>query len=378
MSISFRNALAAAAAIALAACGDSDKTAAPQVISAAVETVRTADLPEIRFAAGTVRAATVAPLAARVMGNVTRVFVAAGDRVQAGQILAEIDDRDARAQTVRARAGVAEVEQAIGGAGSAIAAAEAQARVAESTFQRYSRLRERGSVSAQEFEEAQARHRAAQAELERARRGRDQLLARRDEVRATNTLAETGLDYTRLRAPISGIVSARLVDPGAQAVPGMPLFSIESGDRYRVEAMVDEQDPIRSGDPVVIEIGREQIDARVTQVVESVDPATRSSLVKIDLARRDGLRSGAFARVAFTTGTRRGISVPESAVARNGQLETLFVVDPAGVARLRLVTLGDRSGKRIEVLSGLSDGENVVVSHTQSLRDGVKIERSRI
>lgn len=375
-SIFSRNAFSGAALIALAACGGDARSPEPPTVRAAVETVQASAITELRFTSGVVRAANIAPISSRVMGNVTRVLVSAGDRVEAGQILAEIDDRDARAQNERARAGSTEVEHAIAGANAAIAAAEAQARVASATFERFTRLRQRGSVSAQEFEEVEARHRAAQSELERARRGREQLLARRDDARAATTQAATGLDYTRVRAPIAGIVSARFVDPGAQAAPGMQLFTIDGSDRYRVEIYSDERETVRPGDPAVVEIAGERIDTRVAQVVASIDPATRTSLVKIELPRHAALRSGAFARVGLAAGSKQGISVPSAAVVRRGEIESVFVVDSAGIARLRLVTLGDANGGRVEVLSGLTAGERIVTTTVAGLRDGVKVDGS--
>jgi multidrug efflux system membrane fusion protein len=362
----------AAAAILLGACGGQAVHEAAQSVAAPVEVVRSETLPETRITTGTVRSTTVSPLAAKVMGNVTRVLVAEGQRVRAGEILVEIDDREGRAKTEQASAGSSEVDQAIWGAAAAVDAAQANADLAKATYKRFAALRERGSVSPQEFEEVAARKTAADAQLDQAKRGREAMLARKSQARAGLAEAETLLSYSRVRSPIDGIVTARMVDPGAQAAPGMLLLTVEDDSHYRVDTMADEElaGRVRAGDPVTID---GKINARVTNIVPAVDPATRSALVKIDLPRHSGLRSGAFVRVAFAVGSRSGITVPASAIARRGQLTSVFVVDAQQTARMRLVTIGDPQQGRVEVLSGIDPGEKVVIQLNSELRDGVRV-----
>ncbi|MGZ7079112.1 MAG: efflux RND transporter periplasmic adaptor subunit, partial [Thermoanaerobaculia bacterium] len=205
-----------------------------------------------------------------------------------------------------------------------------------------------------------------------ARRGHEAMLARKSQARAGLAEAETFLSYSRVRSPIDGIVTARMVDPGAQAAPGMQLLTVEDDRHYRVDTTVDEElaSHVRTGDPVMID-GR--INARVTNVVPNVDPATRSALVKIVVPRDSGLRSGAFVRVAFAVGSRSGITVPESAIVRRGQLTSVFVVDTQDLARMRLVTIGDPREGRVEVLSGIDPGEKIVVRLSNELHDGARI-----
>lgn len=365
----------AATAIFLAACGSESTTVAPQAVSAPVEVVTSTTLPETRITTGTVRSTTVSPLSAKVMGNVTRVLVTEGQRVRAGELLVEIDDREGRARTAEATAGGSEVDQAIAGANAAVSAAQANAALAEATYNRFAALRSRGSVSPQEFEEVTARKAGADAQLDQAKRGREALLARRAGVRAGLSVAETFLSYSSVRSPIDGIVTARMIDPGAQAAPGMPLLIVEDDSRYRVETTVDERLAARvhAGDTVTIDGGATPITARVANIVPGVDPGTRSALVKIELPRDSGLRSGSFVRVAFAIGSRNGVTVPATAVTRRGQLTSVLVVGDDRIARMRLVTLGEPQGDRIEVLSGLEAGETIVPKLRNDLRDGVRV-----
>lgn len=378
-SIFSRKSLTLVALAVAAACSKSEHSAPAPTVDAAIEVVHSAAVPQLRIVSGTVRSATVSPLSAKLMGNVTRVLVTEGDHVRAGQPLLEIDNRDIRAKADQAQAGGREVEQAIDGATAAVAAAEANAAFANATYKRFAALRERGSVSPQEFEEVAAKRAGADAQLEQAKRGHDALLARRSGAKAAVSEAETYLAYSVVRSPFDGIVTARFIDPGAQAAPGMPLLIVEDASHYRVEATLDEDlaQTVRAGDAVVVDSGSRRIDARITNLVPSLDPSTRSALVKIDLPPGSGLRSGAFVKVGFKTGTRNAISVPPAAVAQRDGISSIFVIDGDGIARMRLVTLGDTAGDRIEVLSGLDDGERIVPRITNEIRDGVRITSAR-
>ena len=340
-----RRLLLTAAVCLLASCGRETPRTETAKYAGPTGEARNESLPDTRITTGTVRTTNISPLAAKVMGNVTRVLVNEGDRVHAGDLLLEIDDREMRARSAQAAAGASEVDHAI-------AAARANADVAAKTYERFTMLRARGSVSAQEFDEVAARRSAAQAQLEQA-------LAQRVRAGAGQSEAATLLSYSRVRSPLSGVVTARMIDPGAQAAPGMPLLTVEDDSHYRVETTVDEELAARAhaGDVVHVD-GKE---ARITNIVPAVDPSTRSALVKIELPPQSGLRSGAFVHVAFTIGSRSAITVPAAAVRHRGQLTSVSVIDTNGAAQMRLITLGDTFGERIEVLSGLDANEKVAL-----------------
>jgi len=346
-------------ALVFVTCTQSEKPIDRETVDAPVISVQRASLPLFHSVAGTVRAETTSTLAANVVGTVVRVLVAEGDRVRAGQVLVEIDPRERRAQVDRSRAGRDEVERAI-------EAAAANAQLAETTHRRYLTLRERGSASQQEYDEAKARHTAAQAELNR-------LIAKRGEARAAASQAEAVLDFSSIRAPIDGVVSARFVDPGAQAAPGVPLVTIENETATRIDANVPEHVSVRAGDRAIVIAGERRLDARVTRVQPSVDSAARSALVKLQLD--EPLRAGTYVKVSFPAGARDAVSVPLAALVRHGQLTSVFVVGSDHIARMRLVTIGSTDGSQAEVLSGLTVGEEIV-SAPARVRDGVVVRRS--
>lgn len=352
MSSRFSNAILLS--LLAAACGRPATAPSPETVQAPVGVARRASLPTFHSVAGTVRSQTASTLAANVVGTVVRVTVAEGDRVRAGDVLVEIDAREPRAQAERARAGRDELERAVEGAA-------ANAQLAETTYRRFEALRARGSASQQEFEEARARHIAAQAEVAR-------LTASRAGARAAVTQAAAVLDYSSVRAPIAGVVTARFVDPGAQAAPGVPLVSIEEERATRVDATVPEGIPVIAGARAFVEAGDQRLEARVVRVQPSVDSTTRSALVKLELAQP--LRAGTYVKVSFPAGERTAVVIPATALVRRGQLTSVFVVDKGNVTRMRLVTIGATNGADVEVRSGLEAGESIV-SAPDRVRDGV-------
>ncbi len=340
----------------LGGCSHPEKAEPHPTVEAPVIVVESASLPILHAVAGTVRSSTTSTLAANVVGTVVRVRFAEGDRVRAGEVLVEIDAREGRAQLDRAKAGTQEAERAID-------AQAANAELAESTWRRFEALHERKSVSEQEFSEARARRTAAQAELSR-------LKARRSEARAAAEQAEALLAYSSVRAPIDGVVTARFVDPGAQAGPGVPLITIEAERAARVDANVPENVTVRVGDQASVEAGDQHLSARVTRVQPSVDSGARSALVQLQLERP--LRSGTYVQVSFAIGTRTAVTVPLSALVRRGQLNSVFVVGAGQVASMRLITVGVVDGLHVEVLSGLNAGEKIVAAPAR-VRDGMVV-----
>lgn len=363
----------------LTGCGEPSEAppaAQSQAVPVNVATVRAEQWPAIYEATGTVRARTSAIIAAKWMGYVREVKVQVGDRVRQGQLLVSLDARDLDASANRAESAREEVRSAIPEADSAVAAAQANLDLVQSTFKRMNELYQKKSISDQEFDEASAKRKAAQAEFEMARARRTQLDAKLAQAGQEVRSAQVTQSYAEVQAPFAGIVTAKSVDPGNLAVPGAPLLTIER-DGYRLEASVEESklSSIRVGQPVAVTLDGidRTFDARVSEIAPSVDAASRAYTVKIDLPSGASLRSGAFGRARFQLGNRPVLAIPAAAVTERGQLQSVFV-DENGVARTRLITLGDKDRDQVEVLSGLSAGEQVIVPVPQSLADGAHVE----
>jgi len=347
--------LIVAGVISLSSCSTEHlaKTPSPETIgNIPVLAAQQASSPDLLEALGTVHAAQTSDLASQMMGNIVEIRVHEGDRVQRGQVLATIDDSQPRAAVDRATAAELAAQQQL-------AAADSDLALAESTLKRYQNLYDRKSVSPQEFDEVKARQQAALARRDMAKAGQAQ-------AQAALSQARTSLDYTRIRAPFDGVVTAKKADSGALASPGIPLLTVEDVRRYRLEAAVNESDLryVRIGQqvPVAIDaLDNAGLQGKVVQIVPAADPASRTFLVKVELPIDARLRSGLFGRAQFSRGERQALLIPRSAVVERGQLQGIYVLDQNRVASLRYITLGKPSGTEVEVLAGLQDGELLVI-----------------
>jgi RND family efflux transporter MFP subunit len=322
-------------------------------------------VPDLIVAVGTVRAAETSQIAAQVMGNVTAVNVREGDSVSRGQILATVD-------STQALAGLQRAEAALAASQHELLAAETEKILTESTLKRFDMLYQRKSVSPQEYDEMKARYQGALARAEAAQAGAYQ-------AKAGVKQAQTDFGYTKLRAPFVGIVTERKADPGTLATPGMHLLTVEARGRYRLEATIDESDLrfVNVGDsvPVVLDARPDQtLVGKVTHIVPAADPNTRTFLLKIELPPNPFLRSGLFGRASLFRGERDSLMVPRTAVVDRGALKAVYVVGTDQIASLRYVTVGQVTGDRWEVLSGLNANEAIVVAPMDQEIGGKKME----
>jgi multidrug efflux system membrane fusion protein len=365
-----------------------------------IETIKSSPVTEDYEAVGTIRSKTTTALSSKTVGNILAVHVREGDRVRIGQLLIEIDDRDARAQLQKAQAGLREVqdaqeeiEQNIRAAESAREAAEAGRSLALSTFNRYKALLEQKSVSPQEFDEVQAKLKVTEAEVDRAGRvlqalkaKKNQVLAKTEQMKADITSAQVYVGYGRILSPMDGIVTSKQAEVGILAAPGVPLLTLEDNFHYRLEVSVEDSmiRRIRPAMPVRVVIdalGPQEFSRRVTEIVPASDPDSRSSTVKIDLfddkgktGSPPGLRSGLYGRARFSIGQREAIQVPQKAVLQKGQLVGVLTVDPSNTVQMRLIKTGKPSGDRVEVLAGIKDGDRIIVEGLEKAKEGDRVQ----
>jgi RND family efflux transporter MFP subunit len=334
-------ALASLAALtSLAACGGEPVQEAAAVASADPGmsfVARDTMLPELFEASAVTEPFRQAALSTRLMGRVTAVHVREGERVAAGAVLVQLDDRDLAAKREQVDATLRSAEAAHREA--ALQAGRIRALFADSAAPR-------------------AQLDAVEAGLERAEQGVRAARAGAAEVEA---IAE----YASIRAPFAGLVTQRFVDAGAFAAPGSPLIRLEDATRLRVIASVaaSQAARMRSGTSLTVTI--EGIGTR--GVVEGVVPAPGAALVNVQLLvdNRDArFSSGSAATVSIPGAMRPMLVVPSSAILRSGDLTGVRVRTPDGVTT-RWVRLGRTVGDLVEVLSGLAAGEAIVVTDDQ-------------
>lgn len=335
-----------------------------EIKGAAIEVARSQSLDESFEAAGTVRSRTSAIVSPRIAGVITEMNAREGSRVRKGEILARLDARENQANAAAAAGAVEDARRALD---------ESLARksLADIQFDRYQKLFQRDAVSRQEFEIKQTDKELAQQGVARAE-------ARLNQMQEQSKGARAFADYTKITAPVSGIITSRQADLGATIFPGQPVFTIEDESGYQLELAIPESLALKVRPGTVAQVTLDVMGSgfagRIAEIVPSNDPLSRTFTAKIPLLQK-GLKSGMFGRGAISLGSRvNGMTLPKSAVIERGALTSLWVLDKENIARMRIVKIGKRLGERIEVLSGLSDGERVVVGGVEKMSEGAKVE----
>ncbi len=332
-------------------------------------------------APGTVIALSTAQVAARAMGTVLLVAVREGDNVKRGQLLAQLDERELSAHRSAAQAASRGASAGVVQATKAVAGAQAQADVMKKTYDRYNYLREQKSVSPQEFDEVAAKQEAAQANLEQAKAALSQSEAGVAQAESEAHAAESVASYARVVAPFDGRVTRRSVEPGSLVSPGIPLFVVEDTSRYQLEATLPAEAlaAVKKNS-----LARVQLDAlpaksltgKVAEIEAGVDPTSHTLRARVDLPKESGVQSGMFGRAYFAQGEKQTLVLPTDSLVSRGQLRGIYIVDSAGLIHWRVVTLGKTTSKQVEVLSGLNEGEVVVLNPASQELDGKKASTS--
>lgn len=312
---------------------------------AAVET-RPRDLARVVTVTGPVEPLRTVPVNALTAGTVLRVLVEEGARVAAGELMAELDAREVSAQVQRVEALLAN---------------------AEAAFQRAEQLRARDLSSAADLD-------AARSAVETAR--------------ADARLWRTRLDFTRIAAPVAGVVTAKHVERGGAVSANQRMFEIADDSVLVVRVRVSELDVVRlaPGRPVDIRLDAypdRPIGGRVRRIFPSADAASRLVPVEVQLGRLPrGVAAlpGFLARVEFGLEGRRGVlAVPAAAVGVADGQPFVYVVSADTLSR-RVVETGMTASGWVEVTRGLARGERVVSSGHMNLRPGaaVRVSEARL
>lgn len=339
--------LTAAIATTTAACGEKEPAAqqagagqrrAARVAVVEVAPVEVGSIARRVTVSGVVEPIRTIGINSQIAGAILAVEAQEGDAVRAGSILARLDDRELRAQ---------------------VASAEATHEVAQANYERALHLIERQVITAAEYDRDRAALAAAEAQLLQLR---------------------TRLDHTTIRAPLSGLVTEKRVETGDIIGAQNRLFTLADVDTMVVRVQVSELDVVqlRQGNAVSVLLDAfpgQPLAGRIRRIFPVADPNTR--LVPVEVAlRQDGqriARAGFLARVELALGTRDNVLlVPASAVVGDASSAAVFIVEE-GTALRRSVRTGLNSEGRVEILSGVKEGDPVVVAGNNGLRDGATV-----
>jgi len=314
---------------------------------------------EFVTASGKIEAENSATVSTRMMGYITKLNVKVGQKVSVGQLLVSINNTDLQAKKAQVDASILQ--------------ATAGYNNAKKDYDRFTTLFNQQSASQKELDDMTSRYEMAKAGVEGAKQMRNEVLAQ--------------FSYSNITAPFSGEVTNTYIKEGDMANPGMPLVSIEGASQLQVTAMVSESDitSITNGMNVnvLIKSTNQELAGQVVEVSGSAKNTGGQYLVKVNLKNAGSkVLSGMFVNVQFpianqpkTTTTTKSdkVLVPESALLHQGQLTGIYTIGTGNIAILRWLRIGKTVGNKVEILSGLSNNEQYIVSAEGKLYNGVKI-----
>ncbi len=350
--------LLAVAIAAVTACSDrsNENTDGKANTKVTVQKITQAELPEEYAFTGNIEGDRRVNLSTKIMGQILSMPFTEGMPVTAGQTVVRIKSDDISAKRAQVRANLIEAEAAL--------------KNVEINYNRVKSLFDQKSATQKEMDDVEMAYQMAKARVE---------AVKEMEKEVTDVIG-----YGDIVSPIQGYVTRKFAQEGDMAVPGMPLITVEDLSVLKVTAQVPESEihMFKTGDEVKILIDAlngKSLKGIVDRINPGGNPMSRQFEIKIVLKdlnneTRSLLKSGMFARVLLAKGNKSAVTVPESSLVRRGQLEGLYVVSNGNTATLRWVRTGKTFGDRIEILSGLDDGETIVTSSDNKLSDGLKIE----
>jgi HlyD family secretion protein len=315
-------------------------------------------------AVGTVRPQVESRIEARISAQVIDVQVRSGDRIEKDQVLLVLDNRQMTTRLSQSqqalKTAISQKEQAQ----QALNVVEAAFNEAEADYERIRNYYESQAATKQELERAQSRFLQAGAGLKQAKEAITGANAGIRQAEEMVREAEIFLSYTLIKAPAAGEVLERLVEPGDMALPGRPLILLKTSGALQLEVFVREG-LIRNVEPgtslsAVITTSDQTLTAQVEEIIPYADPRTRTFLVKAILPEIEGIYPGIYGKLLIPSGTTKVVLIPPGAIRRIGQLE-MVKVKKGDIWESRYIKTGKIHGELVEVLSGLSGNETLMI-----------------
>ena len=330
---------------------------------------------------GNIQPAAEAPVLARASGYLRKRYVDIGDRVKPDQVLAEIEAPELDQQIKQGQAVLAQAQSSVEQAEAALQQGRSSENLARISAERWGNLVSRGAVSKQENEVYQARYAAQKANVEALEKA---VAAARGNVGAAQaSLARlTELkSYQTVRAPFAGVITVRNVDTGALINEGNTLlFRIAQNARMRTFINVPqaEAESVRVGQSATLEFDELQhrkFTGKVTRTSNALDPASRTLLTEVEVPNPDGtLLPGMFTEVDLQVLRKTPpLLIPGDTLVVRSDGPQVALVNADGMVHYIRIQLGRDFGDRLEVLSGLEEGEQIAVNPSDAVREGARV-----
>jgi RND family efflux transporter MFP subunit len=369
-------------ATAIEAGGETSRTVA-------VEHVKREDLGRTLELAAEFRPFQEIDLHAKVAGYLQAIYVDVGDRVEKGQLIAVLEAPEMSQELAQAEAALKRARVDVERVRSELRRSQAQESIRRVSFERLSSVVKTrpNLVAQQEIDDASARLREAEAQLSAAEAT---VTASEEQVQIAAAAKErysTLLTYLRMTAPFAGTITRRLADPGAMiqagtasSVQAMPVVQLSQVDHLRLVLPVPESIVPRIRADVPVEVRVESLkrvfQGRVARFTGKLDSATRTMETEVDLPNPDGvIKAGMFGYATLVLERRQDVlTVPIEALGSRSEPITVLVVGSDRRLQERQVKTGMETPDRVEVVSGLDEGDAVVIGARSNLRVGLMVE----
>jgi RND family efflux transporter MFP subunit len=326
-----------------------------------------------------------APIYARATGYVKRWSADIGARVKAGQVLAELDAPDLDQQVQQAKANLQQGQSALEQSLASYDMGKSNEELARITADRWKNLAGRGVVSKQENDQYQSQYQSQVANLQALDKAINAARGNVASMQANLSRLEDLQGYKSVRAPFDGVITARNTDVGAlvnggNGAPNQELFHEAAVDKLRVfinvpEAYSRAAIPGISATLTLAEFPGRGFQGKLVRTTGAIDPGTRTLLTEIEVYNPSGeLKPGSYAEVHLKLpSATQSLMLPVNAIIFRSEGLQVAAVRPGNKVELVSVTTGKDSGTQVEILSGLSANDSVIVNPPDSLVTGIEV-----
>jgi RND family efflux transporter MFP subunit len=363
--------------------------AAPEPPSARVASVERGSIEHVLALAGQFQPYQIVDVHAKVSGYVRHIYVDIGDKVRAGQLLAVLEVPELNAQVKGTVAELARSKDEITRAEHDVVRAQSEH---QSLHADYLRLKQAaaaqpGLIAEQELDDAQSKDLASQAQIDAAKAALAASQRQSESADADNERVHDLEAYTNVVAPLNGVIVWRYADTGALIQAGttsdiqsLPLVKLSQSDLLRLRLPVPEDDVqyIHEGDEVQVRVDavNRTFTGKVVRFTRDVSLATRTMETEVDVENNDlSLTPGMYANTQLQLAHHDNVlTIPVQTVVQNGNQASVLIVDRQNRVQTRTVQLGIQSSSRVEVLSGLSEGEQVITGGQANYQPGERVK----
>lgn len=378
-----------ASTLLLVSCSSQAAKDSPAAPTVAAAKVHRADLTRAVAVTAEFRPYQEIDVHAKVAGYVKRIYVDVGDRVKEGQLLAVLEIPELQSEVETAEASVSKSQEEIRRAQAELERTQSAQLVAHLAYTRLAEVSKTrpGLVAQQEIDDALGRDRVAQAQVATAQAalsaaGQQLHVAQDDRDRVRTLFA-----YSQIRAPFNGVVTKRYADTGSMIQTGissqtqsMPLVTLAQENLLRLVIPVPESavSKLRLGSPVEVMVSSlgKKFQGKVSRFADQVDTATRTMHTEVDVPNPKGeLVPGMYATASLVLNNERNaLAVPVQALTRGEDSLSVLVINQQNKLEERSVQIGIEASDQLEILSGLNEGELVVVGNRSQLQPGMAVQ----